>query len=145
MAQIIVEDTQLQSAIDALVTRMGDLRQPMADIGEYMLLSTRDRFDGQKDTEGRSWTALSPDYARRKARSPKALKGILTYSGILRDTIAYRADAVSVTVGSNRIYAPIQQLGGTAGRNAKIPPRPFLGVSAADRTEIAAIVADWLS
>lgn len=144
MAQITVSDDQLQRAIDALVTKMGDLREPMADIGEYLLLSTRDRFDGQKDPQGRSWTPLSPKYAKRKAASPRALKGILTYSGILRDTIAYQADAASVTIGSNRIYAPIQQLGGTAGRGAKIPPRPFLGVSEADRAEITAIVAEYL-
>ncbi len=62
----------------------------------------------------------------------------------------------AVEVGSNRIYAAVQQFGqpkGASGRTKRgspipwgdIPPRPFLGVSSDDREAIADILSDYLA
>jgi phage virion morphogenesis protein len=52
-----------------------------------------------------------------------------------------------VAVGTNRVYAAIHQLGGQAGRGRKvtIPARPYLGVSAADRVRILAVLKWFLA
>jgi phage virion morphogenesis protein len=134
------DDSDLQSTIDGLANRLGDLRPVMVDIGEYMLLATRDRFDSESDPSGNPWTPLKPSYAKAKARKPSALRGILTLSGQLRDTITYEALPEAVVIGSNKIYAATHQLG-----RDSIPARPFLGVSEADRSEITEILRDYLN
>lgn len=63
--------------------------------------------------------------------------------------------SISVEVGTNVVYAAIQQFGGLAGRGhsrsarsgaesggAYIPAHPYLGVSREDRTELLAIFGD---
>jgi phage virion morphogenesis protein len=125
--------------IDGLADRLGDLRPAMVEIGEYMLLATRDRFDGEHDPSGNPWTPLSPSYAKAKSRKPSALRGILTLSGQLRDTITYEALPEAVVIGSNKIYAATHQLG-----RDSIPARPFLGVNEADRSGITEILRDYL-
>lgn len=148
MAQFIAldtNDTELQQTIASLTDKLGDLNPVMAEIGASLLLSTRDRFDNQTAPDGTKWTPLTEAYAKRKAKSSTALKGILTLTGAMRDTITYEAFSDSVLVGSNRVYAAIHQLGGTAGKNADIPSRPFLGLDETDRAEILGILTDHLS
>lgn len=99
---------------------------------------------------------------------------ILTLRGHLRSGIRYQVQGpLSVQVGTNTKYAAIHQFGGTIDRPARpatgryrsvagrtifakkrnvtvpahkiqIPPRPFLGVSAEDSTEIQRIISDWV-
>jgi phage virion morphogenesis protein len=140
MADFIqIEDGPLNQEIDRLAGKLADLTPANTDIGEYMLLSTRGKFDRQEGPDGRPWTALSPAYAKQKAQNPRALKGILTLTGTMRDTISYRATPSAVVIGSNQVYAPIQQFGGRG-----IPPRPFLEISSADRAEISEILRGHL-
>jgi phage gpG-like protein len=84
-------------------------------------------------------------------------------SGGLMGSITMRAGANQVEVGTNKIYGPIHQFGGTiVPRKAKalafrmgggnspltfaqkvtIPARPFLGISAGDEVEIGNILVD---
>jgi phage virion morphogenesis protein len=137
-------DRDLQSALKGLEKQVSDLTPAMQDIGEYLLLSTRQNFDTEADPEGRKWTPLSPRYAKAKAKKKSALRGILTLKGSLRDTIAYDAGKDAVRVGSNRIYAPIHQLGGKLKRGGMMPARPFLGLSEADRQEVLSILEGFL-
>lgn len=57
---------------------------------------------------------------------------ILQDTGQLAASISTSHDATSATVGSNKVYAAIHQIGGKAGRGHKatIPARPFLPVDA---------------
>jgi phage virion morphogenesis protein len=149
MANITVriDDAAIQRAMAQALSRANDLTPAMQDIGEHMLLATRDRFDTETAPDGSKWAALSPRYAARKARMRGALKGILTRRGTLRDTIRYKASATEVIIGSDRPYAAIHQLGGQAGRGkrATIPARPFLGISPQDQEEILRILGDYIS
>jgi phage virion morphogenesis protein len=145
MAQFLAldyDDTELRRTIDDISRRLGDLRPAMADIGEYMLLATRGRFDRQEAPDGTRWTPLQPSYAKRKRRQKSALAGILTLTGQLRDTITYEALPNAVVIGSNKIYAATHQLGRA---EANIPARPYLGVSDADRAEITEILRGYLA
>jgi phage virion morphogenesis protein len=145
MANVNIEisDADLQKAIANLAQRAGDLTPAMEDIGEYMLGVTRGRFDTETPPDRSKRPALNPQSLRRKQATSGTLDGILTYSGILRDTMTYRPGKFRVTIGTNRPYGAIHQFGGQAGRGgtARIPARPFLGANASDRKEIVAILA----
>jgi len=80
------------------------------DIGEYLLRSTRNRFNEQAAPDGTPWQALSPAYQKRKSKNKDK---ILTYNGYLRGVgLSYQLDGADVLVGSNRPYAAIHQFGG---------------------------------
>lgn len=57
---------------------------------------------------------------------------VLRDTGRLLNSIVSRVDraATQATVGTNVVYAAAQQFGGTVGRGAKLPARPFLPLSA---------------
>ena len=60
--------------------------------------------------------------------------------GFVQSFLNYRAEKDQLRIGSPLIYAATHQL----GRGA-IPARPFLGLSDADMTMIAAALQEWLS
>lgn len=103
---------------DVLVSRLrefaeggGDTRPLMSRMGQYFVSSTQDRFKSQTDPDGNAWAPLSPGYLRRKKQNKDK---ILTLRGYLRRFIASQVLAPNeVSWGSNRIYAAIQQHGGT--------------------------------
>lgn len=84
-----------------------------------------------------------------------ASKKVLVLRGHLRDSLRYQANSGSVLIGTNREYGAAQQFGmtkGYAGNDRRghpvpwgnIPPRPFLGISAADKNDVIAILRDHL-
>ena len=145
--------------IDDVERRLGrladagrDLTPLMADIGEYLVRTTKDRFRDQEAPDGTPWAPLSESTRRRKKINKDR---ILTREGYLGGTIAFRASPDEVLVGSNLIYAGTHQFGaekgafGSTSRGSPIPwgdipARPFLGLSDADADEIREIVADYL-
>lgn len=62
----------------------------------------------------------------------------LMQRGILAKSVTYRADARSVTIGTNLVYGAIHHFGGQAGRNKSVtlPARPWLVVQPEDYEEI---------
>jgi phage virion morphogenesis protein len=110
----------------------------MADIGEYMLRQTDNRFRNEEAPDGTPWAPLATATLERKARRGKIRK-ILQEEGNLRTTLSYRASAQEVELGSIQPYSTYHQFG-----TSRMVARPFLGVSDEDREEIEAIVADWV-
>ncbi|PMB01366.1 phage virion morphogenesis protein [Fischerella thermalis CCMEE 5273] len=143
---IRVDDREIQQALGQLQTRLSNLLPVFKNIGEYMVLATTERFDNEVDPQGNSWHPLTTATIARKQRKGKILK-ILQQDGDLRRTIVYQASVDRVEIGTNRIYGAIHQFGGQAGRrrSVTIPARPFLGVSESDKSEILAIIEDYLS
>lgn len=127
----------------------------LAELGEYALRTTRDRFKSQTAPDGTAWNALAPWYQREKRRNKNR---ILTLNGYLRGQMAVQVNEKSVQVGSNLPYAAVHQFGATirpvnakmlyfSGHVAKsvtIPARPYLGLSDVDRNEIVERTQDWL-
>ena len=113
--------------------------------------STYSKARDERTTVARTGTLSARKTAtggrRLTAKGQKILAAakILRDSGALQDTIRYQltADGHGVAVGTNRVYGAMQQFGGTRAQWphlwGDIPPRPFLGVSEADRAEIIAI------
>lgn len=149
MAGIHIEldgQSAISHALNQLMAQINDLEPAFADIGEYLLLSHRQRFDEQQSPDGEPWEPLS---ATSQALKPKNKQQILRLNDILRDHFSYQATNKELLFGSNQVYAAIHQFGGTTSPNSMIPnktipARPFLGLSNDDETEVLAILSDHL-
>ena len=110
------------------------LRLALSDIGEAMKTSTERRAAREESPDGTPWIDLSPKY---KARKEKLRPGVpkLKFDGhLLGDMLSWQLDGDrAVLVGTNALYGARQQ-----------EDRPFLGISADDRTEIVGILGDHL-
>lgn len=95
----------LQAAADAL----GSPAPLLRDMGEYLLHSTKDRFNTQTAPDGTPWAPLSPRYARRKKYNANK---ILTLRGYLGRLLTYQVGESELQLGSNLPYAARQHFGG---------------------------------
>ena len=123
MFEIKIEDQAVMSALGRLAQAGRDMSPVMRKIETEMFVQTEANFAA----EGRpKWLGLKNPSERRKGGQ------ILQDTGQLAASISSSSDATSATVGSNKVYAAIHQLGGKAGRGHKatIPARPFLPVDA---------------
>ncbi len=167
--KVEMDDRAVRSALQRLIKAGADLKPAFAEIGEYLDLATRERFDREEAPDGTSWEPLSEATLRRKMlKGVKRGKGkkrrrlttragntkagaikrlaqasILVESGDLRDTLRYHATADSLEFGTDRKYGATHQFGDDEDRN--IPARPYLGLSDADRAEIVAILREHLA
>lgn len=105
------------------------------DLGESLLLSTRERAATQRDPEGQPWVPLDPKYRAIKAHRRPGAPMLVWDFHMLGDRLSYQADAQSVAIGTSADQGAIQQWGGRTGRKhaAILPARPYLGLSAQDR------------
>lgn len=147
---IEVHDEPIRSAFAALGARLDDLTPAFDEIGKTLSDRTLLRFERQRDPDGNPWTPHAPATVMRRALRGGSGTGsaqILIDSARLRNSITHVAGRDRVSVGTNVIYAAIHQLGGQAGRGgaATIPPRPFLGLDAADREDIPEILKRHLA
>jgi phage virion morphogenesis protein len=145
MIEIHLDDRDVLTALQDLQRSTGDLRPALAEIGEVLIESTKQRFGSQTGPDGQPWPANSPVTIERKGRD-QPLTG---KTGNLMDAIYYNLvgnDALEI--GSPMKYAAMQQFGG--GKDefphlwGDIPARPFLGVSDSDRSAILDILRDHL-
>lgn len=173
MIRIEIDDRAVLGALSELLRRVSDPQPALADIGEYLVASTRRRFGEGRAPDGTPWAPNSPVTVMRylsRFSGARSKRGGLTKKGAamagakrpligetrrLSSEIAYQLIPGGVEVGSSLEYAATQQLGarrGEFGRTRRgapipwgdIPPRPFLGISAADRTAILDILAGYL-
>ncbi|RSN77904.1 phage virion morphogenesis protein [Acinetobacter haemolyticus] len=102
--QIIIDDSALQQKLQVAADKLADTTQLMQRLSMTLLNVTEENFNA----EGRpKWAALNPAYdARRKGGQMLQLSGQLAAS----ITPFYGADHAGV--GSNKVYAAIQQFGG---------------------------------
>lgn len=153
---VLLDMATPQDALDRLAAAVARPRPALQQVGEYLDLATRYRFDTQTGPDGQSWEPLSEvTIARRRKRGRKS-SAILVDSGNLRDLLRYLVSDTSLVFGSDRPYAGVQQFGARQGQFGKsrrggpipwgnIPARPFLGLSEDDREEIRLIFHDYLS
>lgn len=169
--KIDIADAEARAAIGHILGLLQNPTQALDDIGEYLIVSTKGRFQSGTDPSGAKWQANSPlTLSRKKDKRP--LHG---ESGRLGREILKFVDQAEVEVGSNLIYAAVQQFGAKMGefgrysqlsrrtkfaegdwrRNAgtvkgfpipwgDIPAREFLGVSADDVRNILDIVQEHI-
>ena len=122
-----------------LQRRAGTQRRLWQDVGEYLSLSHRYRFDLMISPDGVLWEPLDPEYQRRK---PRRKDQILVLDAFLRDQLAYFADDSGLDFGSNRIQAATLHFGDP---DRGIPSREFVGLSDDDETEILRLARQHLA
>ena len=158
MITIQFNDEALQAGLDRLARAVTDLTPLMQDIGEEMVVSTKDRFLAGVSPEGVAWAPKSQttiDQYRRR-RDPVDLRPLIGPSRRLSSEIQWQASATEVEWGSNLIQAAVMQFGaakGAFGNDAggspipwgTIPARPFLGLADEDRSGIEAALEEWLT
>lgn len=174
MTPITVEfkDEAVTAALQRVAASLTDLTPLMEEMGEVLAQSTTDRFAKGKGPDGEAWAAKSAvtieTYRRRG--DTVSLRPLIGPSGALSRTIAWRAGADFVEVGSNMVYAATMQFGAERGAFGArmgrtkptekrprsqdyfmpipwgdIPARPFLGLSEDDRGAIVAATEEWLA
>ncbi|MEX3688867.1 phage virion morphogenesis protein [Paraburkholderia sp. BR14263] len=186
MIEIEIDDSRFGATLNRLVRAMADATPVMNEISGIMADAVEENFTQQ----GRpKWLGLAPStLAERVGRDLKPGRGkfksgawsiqlgqrvarslkILQRSGRLASSIVQAFDATSAQVGTNLVYAAIQNFGGQtrphtiAPKNAKalhfggifakkvnhpgskIPARPFLTISDSDGVQIESVVANYL-
>lgn len=163
--KIELKTAEAERVLNELIRRMTDFSQPMQDIGELMVESTRQNFVEGSSPDGVPWapkaqSTLDAYAARKETVSSKPLIGP---SRTLSTTIFAQPSPTSVSWGSAMIQSAVMQFGAQAGefgatigrdKNGRefmvstpwgdIPARPFIGVGEDDETAIVATLEEWL-
>lgn len=121
-----------------LYQKTGDLSEPLADIGEGLLLSHRDRWDAQESPEGVPWAPLSEKY---RARKPRHADEILRLNDDLRDTLDYQVDPQALYFGTPMVYGAAHQFGRP---EINLPERRALGLSEGDKQSVLDMLSLYL-
>lgn len=159
MFSVELKADTLNAGLAELEANVTDWTPAMEQIGEYLVMSTKERFKAGESPEGAKWAPKSPTtLARYGARKSNRVdvRPLFGPSGALSSQIFHETAPTHVSVGSNLIYAAVHQFG--AGKGAfgsmangspipwgNIPARPFLGLSLEDETNILALVVDYLT
>ena len=167
-----ITDTDAQQALKRMIDKGKDMRVPLMEIGETVLLvSTKARFQTSTAPDGSKWAANSPVTISRyvlrhggtRTKDKKLLsekgetlwankKPLIGRSKRLGHSIAWQMiGANNLEIGSPMIYAWVQQFGvgkGEFGKNVPwgdIPARAFLGLSSEDSAAIVRISIRFLA
>ncbi len=150
MVTLKIKNDEITGALTRLSAFLSDMTPANQDIGEYLVVSTKERFGEGVSPEGVKWapksaTTLAAYGARKSNRID--VRPLFGPSGSLSTQFSYDAKPESIEFGSPMVYAAMQQFGGTKAQFpnlwGNIPARPFLGLSPKDETNIVAILAEW--
>jgi len=168
MIKIRIDDRSITEKIRTLKTLADDMSPVMRILGERVLRQTEDRFNRQGPSPDGTPRPPLTSSTRQRKRHPK----ILTESGHLRGSIRYQLIGKRrVSIGTNKVYAAIHQLGGKtpprtilpirkkalfwpgAAHPVKsvqhpgslIPARPFLGISRENSEELVGIINRYIA
>lgn len=145
-----LEDAGIQETLDAYLKKLTNTGLFLLDVGEYMMLAHRDRWDREVTPDGQAWAPLSEVTLARKAAKGRPT-AILVDTTALRDLLRYSVTASQLVFGTDRVYGTTQQFGAEKGQFGAdkhgrplpwgdIPARPWLGLSDADREHIQGLL-----
>ena len=149
----IAGEVQLSRTLTRLALDLHDFREPLKRVGkEVVYPEIKHQFDVEGDPT--KWPALSPGYARWKARHYPGVP-MLTAKGGLRRSLTYKGAPGAIydltkeqlaigtslqTPGGKWNLGLIHQLGAP---RAHIPARPMLKLRVAAQGRAVAIFSDW--
>jgi len=149
MIQIDYNSQPIQTALNELMHRMGDMTPVMDDIGGMLEARVKTRFETETDPLGGAWEPWADSYnpANGGTRPTNGNSTILDLYGDMLNSLSWQADAQSVTVGFGAPYAAYHEYG-----TSKMPRRgllfadPNAGTLAPDdENEILDILSDYLA
>ena len=141
--EIKLDNKKVEEALLELARKSSNLRPLMKNIAGIMADSTEENFK----EEGRpKWQELSEKTKTARKKTGHYPGQMLQVSGQLALSISTHYDDTSAVIGSNKVYAAIQQLGGQNGKNKKvnIPARPYLKLSEDDYKELFKNIQKYL-
>lgn len=156
MLTITIEDRTFRHLLQQLQQRMGDLTEPMGDIGNALETNVRNRFQTATDPNGQKWKAWKPStdkyYPRAGSKSAqRAKEGIgqgrllERYGDMLRG-LSYQANATSVRIGFAHEYATHHEYGTKhMPRRGMLMANPQQGtLPPQDEASVMDILTRWL-
>ena len=125
--EIKLDNKKVEEALLELAQKTSNLRPLMKNIAGIMADSTEENFKEEGQPKWQDLSEVTKTARRKTGHYPGQ---ILQVSGQLALSITTQYDDESAVIGSNKVYAAIQQLGGQTGRNKKvaIPARPYLNL-----------------
>lgn len=166
--RIEIEDREVRAALSTLLSRGANLRPALEEIGEFLVETTKRRFETSTAPDGSKWMGNSDLTIARYLNSFKGSRkkdGSLSKKGAerlagkkpligetrsLSSTIDYQVAGNTLEVGSPLEYAGVQQFGAKARQFngvapwGDIPAREFLGLSSDDSAGTLDILAAFL-
>lgn len=154
MITLEIKDAEVSRALTELRALLDDLSLVMNDIGQYLVLSAKDRMLAGQSVDGSPFAPRAAStLAAYERRKQKPGPHPLWLTGTMRQNIHHAFGPDHVSVGSGAIQSAVMQFGAAKGAFGKtsrggsipwgrIPPRPFLGVSDADRAEVLDIIGE---
>lgn len=141
---------EIRDAFNQILARTQDLSPAMRAIAGHLEDATERAFATESSPAGGLWDDLADVTKDRRAAVGKWPGQKLQVTGHLAASIESRFTDNSVSIGTNVIYAAMQQFGGTTSPNSMmpnkiIPARPFLGIGAEDEAAILETLRDFLS
>lgn len=129
---IRIDNDTLNEFLIAVVNKIGDPTPAYNNIGEYLQLRTRDRFDSERGPKGVTWKPINAKYRASKARQGYDT-GINKRTKFLRDTLTYESNRTGLLFGSPMNYAEFPERS-----------RPYLAIDARDEFEFSEILYSFL-
>jgi len=136
---------ELDDGLLRLVAKLRDLRTTWPLVATVFHKSMRQQFSSQGAYGSGSWAPLSPAYGAWKERKHPGLP-IMELSGRLGDSLmdafgnadsTYEATEDTLRIGTKTPYARFHQYG-----TGRMPARPLIALTEADKAEIVKIVRD---
>lgn len=98
----------------------GDARIDMLDdMGEFLVMSTRERAEREVSPDGTPWAPLSPAYRRAKQKKRGNAKMLKFDFHMLGDQLTHQVAIDALFVGTNAPYGAAQHFGHTYDRQAR--------------------------
>jgi len=101
--KVTVTDRGVMLAVRAMTQILQDATPVMKAIGRTLESNVNVRFDTKTAPDGQPWAPWAPSTAAARAREGRGT--LLEYTGRMRDSLTYVADAHSVEVGFGVPYA----------------------------------------
>jgi phage virion morphogenesis protein len=128
LIEVTIDDTEVRQMLDR-IQRAGLNLGPLM---KTLAMTLKDETEHRFETEGPGWPTLSDSTKQARTRLGHWPGPMLQVSGQLAASISTESGADFARIGSSKVYAAIQQLGGPAGRGRKVtvPARPYLPMTA---------------
>lgn len=148
--QIRYNADEILGAFNELLARSQDLSPVMQSIEGVLADATERAFDEESSPDHDPWADLT-EFTKGQRKDKGYWPGqILQRSGRLAASIETDSDDLTASIGTNVVYAAIQQFGGKTSLKSMIPnkeivARPFIGLGPEDEDDILDTIRDFLS
>lgn len=136
----------ISADLAALVARLDNPADLMAEIADQWLQSTQDRVQAAQTPDGTPFAPRSQTTIDNYGHTPFGHP--LNKTGTMRRQIAAASGPDFAEIGSNAVQAAMMHFGGSKAEYPKlwgdIPARPFLGVSEQDEADFRDTILEWL-